>query len=132
MQWAESEFANLPSVLGKARAAGDDVLAWRLPVTFTVIFELLGHTEDTIPELRFALTASRKIGDRTAEASILTSLANACQDVGQLDEAIACCQSAFAISAGLGDWYGQWLARYLEGYRKLTRVNFRGSQSNCY
>ena len=41
--WAESELANLVPVLRQATTAGDDVLAWKLPVTVMVIFDLLGH-----------------------------------------------------------------------------------------
>ena len=75
--WAESELANLVPALRQATTAGDDVLAWKLPVTVMVIFELLGHVADIIPGLRSALTASRKLGDRTAEAWILANLADA-------------------------------------------------------
>ena len=122
--WAESELANLVPVLHKASTAGDDVLAWKLPVTVMVIFDLFGHMADIIPGLRSALTASRKLGDRTAEAWILASLAEAYLSVGQPDAAIECCQGALAISAGTSDWYSQWEAWHLEGTACLDLGRF--------
>jgi hypothetical protein len=76
-QWAESELANLAPVLRMAPAAGDDVLAWKLPATTTIIFDLFRQLADIVPELRSALTVTRKLGDRTAEALVLTRLAEA-------------------------------------------------------
>lgn len=104
----------------KAPAAGDDVLAWKLPVTFMVIFDLFGQMAEIIPGLRSALAITRKLSDRNAEAWVLTCLAEAYQDVGQPDESIKCCRSASAISAEIGDWYSQWLIRYLEGVACLS------------
>ncbi len=122
--WAESELENLVPALRQTTAAGDDVLAWKLPVTVLVIFELLGHVADIIPGLRSALTVSRKLGDRSAEARVLASLAEAYLDVGQPDKALECCQGALAISAGTSDWYSQWEARYLEGTAYLDLGRF--------
>ncbi len=122
--WAESELANLVPALRQATAVGDDVLAWKLPVTILVIFELLGHVADIIPMLRSALTASRKLGDRTAEAWVQVHLAEAYLDVGQPDKTIECCQGALAISAGTSDWYSQWQVWHLEGTAYLYLGRF--------
>jgi tetratricopeptide (TPR) repeat protein len=123
-RWAESELANLVPVLRKAPAAGDDILAWRLPVMFMIIHDLFGHMADIIPELRSALMVSRELGDRTAQAWVLTDLAEAYLNLGQQDEAIECCHSAFAISTEIGDWYGQWGTQYLEGIANLFLGRF--------
>jgi len=85
--WADSELANLAPVLHLAAAAGEDILAWQLPATFTIIFDLFGRLGDLIPGLRSGLAATRKLGDRTAEARILTRLAEAYLNASQLDEA---------------------------------------------
>ena len=113
--WAESELANLVPVLHKASTAGDDVPGLEAPGHGHGHLDLFGHMADIIPGLRSALTASRKLGDRTAEAWILASLAEAYPSVGQPDAAIECCQGALAISAGTSDWYSQWEAWHLEG-----------------
>ena len=97
--WAESELANLVPVLRQVAVAGDDVLAWQLPVAFMIIFDLFRLLADLIPGLRSALAISRKLGERPAEARILTHLAEAYGNVGQPDQAIECCQGAFAIYA---------------------------------
>ena len=114
-RWAESEFANLGPVLRRAATAGDDVLAWQLPVAFMIIYDLSGRMAELIPALRSALATSRELGDRAAQAQILRHLAEACMNAGQLDEAIGCCRDAFAIYTETGDWYGQWSARQIEG-----------------
>jgi tetratricopeptide (TPR) repeat protein len=128
--WAENELANLVPALRQATAVGDDVLAWKLPVTVLVIFELLGHVADIIPVLRSALTVSRKLGDRAAEAWVQASLAEVYQDVGRPDEAIECCRGALAISAGTSDWHSQWLAWHLEGTAYLCLGRF-GEAVDC-
>jgi hypothetical protein len=67
-QWAESELANMAPALRQAVTEGDDVLAWQLPVTFAMVYDLLGHLAEMIPGLRSALAISRRLGDRAAEA----------------------------------------------------------------
>ena len=119
-RWAESELANLVPVLRKAPAAGDDVLAWKLPVAFMVIFDLFGQMAEVIPGLRSALAITGKLGDRNAEVWVLTYLAEAYRDVGQPEESIEYCRNASALSAEIGDWYSQWATRYLEGLAYLV------------
>ena len=122
--WAESELENLVPALRHATAVGDDALAWKLPVTVQVIFELLGQVTEIIPGLRSALTVSRKLGDRAAEARVLAGLVEAHLDVGLPDEAIECCQGVLAISAETSDWYSRWEAWYLEGTAYLALGRF--------
>jgi tetratricopeptide (TPR) repeat protein len=122
--WAESELTNLVPVLRQAATAGDDILAWQLPVTFMIICDLFGHLADIIPGLRSALTISRKLSDRAAEAWILITLAEAYLHVGEPDEMIRCCQSALAISAETDDWYIQWSAQQLQGLAYLFLGRF--------
>ena len=122
--WAESELANLVPVLRLAATAGDDVLAWQFPVAFMIICDLFRHLADIIPGLRSALPISRKLGDRSAEAWILITLAEAYLYVGELDEVIRCCKSALGISAATGDWYYQWTAQQLEGLAYLDLERF--------
>lgn len=123
--WAESELANLAPIIRQAPTAGDDVLAWKLPATFMIIFDLLGRMGDLIPGLRSALVVSRRLSDRTAEARVLITLAEAYLNVAKPEEAVQCCQSSLAISAGTDDWYVQWSARHLEGlgYLFLERLS---------
>lgn len=122
--WAESELANLVPALRQAMTVGDDVLAWKLPVTALVIFELLGQVTEILPELSWALAVSRKLGDRAAEAWVLAGLIEAYLDVGRPDETIECCQDLLEISAETSDWYSQWEARFLEGTAYLALGRF--------
>jgi tetratricopeptide (TPR) repeat protein len=122
--WAESELANLVPVLRQVTRAGDDVLAWQLPAAVTIIFDLMGQWSDLIPPLSSALAITRTLRDRTAEARILIHLAEAHENVRQLDEAIEYCQGAFSIYAAIDDWNGQWSALQLEGITCLFLGRF--------
>jgi tetratricopeptide (TPR) repeat protein len=114
-QWAESELVNFVPVLALAPTAGDNDLAWKLPVTFMTIFGLPGHMADVIPALRSALAISQELGDRNVEAWVLVTLAEAYAGAGQPADSVSCCQRALAISAGTGGMNIQWVARHLEG-----------------
>ena len=122
--WAESEFANLVPVLRKAPSARDDVLAWKLPVTVMIIFDLFGHWADIVPGLRSALGITRKLGDRAAEAWVLAGLAESCLYSDTPEAAIEYCRAVLATSAETSDWNGQWEAQHLEGnaYLALGRL----------
>ena len=118
--WAESESANLVPVLRKAPSAVDDVLAWKLPVTVMIIFDLFGHWADIVPGLRSALGITRKLGDRAAEAWVLAGLAESCLYAGTPEAAIEYCRAVLAASAEISDWNGQWQAQQLEGNAHLA------------
>ena len=124
LDWAESELANLIPAVRQTAAVGDDVIAWKLPATLAPIFSYQQHLSDLLPALHSALDAARRLGDRAAEGWILTSIAEACLDVGRPARAAEFCRRALAISAETGDLYIQWQAQHLEGISYLSRERF--------
>ena len=119
LEWAENERANLIPAIRQLTAVGDDAIAWKLPVTLMLVFEMQRRIADLIPALHSGLIAARQAGDRTAEAMILTRLAEAYLEAGQPAQTAELCQRALDISTETGDLYGQWLAPYLEGLSNL-------------
>ena len=77
LAWAESETANLRPVIRQATAVDDDVIAWKLPATLGTILSYQQKYADLLPALISALDATQRLGDRAAEAQILTDLASA-------------------------------------------------------
>jgi tetratricopeptide (TPR) repeat protein len=124
LDWAENELANLIPAIRQLTEVGDDAIAWKLPVTLTLVFWMQRRIADLIPALHSGLIAARQVGDRTAEAMTLTRLAEAYLEVGRPAQMAEFCRHALAISTETGDLYGQWQARYLEGLSNLGLDRF--------
>jgi tetratricopeptide (TPR) repeat protein len=130
LAWAESETANLVPVLERAAAAGDDAIAWKLPATLGSILSSQQRYADLLPALTSALAATRRLGDRAAEAQVLGKMASAYLYLGRPVQAAEASQRALAISAETGDLNTQWEARQLEGISHLALERFREAE-NC-
>jgi tetratricopeptide (TPR) repeat protein len=124
LDWAKSEIASLIPALRQAAAVGDDAIAWKLPAALGPVFSFQQKGTDLLPALYSAIAVTRRLGDRAAEARLLSWLAETCLDVGRPAQATESCQRALAISAETGDLYGQWVARQLEGMSYLALERF--------
>ena len=124
LTWAESETANLRPVIRQATAVNDDVIAWKLPATLGTILSYQQKYADLLPALISALDATQRLGDRAAEAQILTDLASAYLYLGRPVQAAEFCQRALAISTETSNPHGQWAARQLEGVAHLDLEQF--------
>ena len=121
---AEGETASLIPVIRQATAVNDDVIAWKLPATLGTILSYQQKYADLLPALISALAATQRLGDRAAEAQILTDLASAYLYLGRPVQATESCQHALAISTETGNPHGQWAARQLEGVAHLALEQF--------
>jgi tetratricopeptide (TPR) repeat protein len=114
VDWAQGELANLVPIVRLAALVGDDASVWKFPVTLVPILGIQRRFGDLVPALHSALIATQQLGDRTAEAWVLTCCAEVYFQIDPT-QAAEYCQRALAISAEVGDAYGQWAAPYLEG-----------------
>ena len=136
IDWAESEIASLIPAVRQAAAVGDDVIAWKLPAASAPVFfwlrdfGLLPKDSDPLPAFNTALAATRRLGDRDAEARILLDLASTYFHAGRQVQAIESSQRAQAIYAETGDLHGQWAARHSEGMSWLALERF-SEALNC-
>ncbi|MFF3443785.1 BTAD domain-containing putative transcriptional regulator [Streptosporangium sp. NPDC002721] len=101
--WFTAEHRNLLSAVRQADRTGSDAYAWRLAWTVTEFLERRGHWTDRIAAQRTALEATRRLGDRPSQIRVLRGLANACAQMGRLDEARAHLAEALALAAEHGD-----------------------------
>ena len=130
LDWAGSEIASLIPALRQAAALGDDAIAWKFPATLAYVFGylqvcgFLPKEADLLPAFDSALAATLRLGDRAAEALILTLLADTYLHAGRPAQAIEHCQHAVAISAETGDLHGQWEPRQIEGISYLALERF--------
>jgi DNA-binding SARP family transcriptional activator len=107
MEWCETERANLIAASHQAAQLGLHVLAWQLPFTLRRFFRLRKYQADWIATFEIALASARILGDRGAEASILSSLGEPYNDLGHHDKAIGLRLEAVAIYRDLGDLRGE-------------------------
>ena len=115
LAWFEAEHAVLLAAL--RRSAGFDTHAWQLAWALASYFEYQGHYRDWRSTQTAALEASRRLGDKTAQALSHDLLARALVRLGRYDQAYAHLQNALALFEELGDLAGQ-----ADTHRSLTWV----------
>jgi len=102
LAWCEQERTNLVAATRQAAAHGLHDIAWKLPVAMKVCLDRLGYRAESLAMYRIALDSARKLGDRPAEAWVLTNLGMVFgqQRVG---DAIDHFEQALAIYREIGD-----------------------------
>ena len=95
LTWCEQERTNLVAATRQAAAHGLHDIAWKLPVAMKVCFDRLGYRTEWLTTHRIGLDSARKLGDRPAEAWVLTNLGivldqqRAGGSVGHFEQALA-------------------------------------------
>lgn len=107
LDWLQAERANLIAAVRAAEEAGLDVIAWQLPAALLGFYYLCSHWNDWLVTHHIGLSATRRLGDRRAEATTLDRLGVAYSDLYRSDEAYACHRAALDIQVQLDDRRGQ-------------------------
>lgn len=133
LNWCDTERLNLVAAVRHAVAAGEHAIAVQLAGVLSAYFMLSKDHRDWIATHIAGLASAQLLGDRPAEARLLSSLGAAYGDQSQFDRAIECLEQALSIRTETGDSQGQgatllnmghvnWqLRRFDEGYRCLRR-----------
>jgi tetratricopeptide (TPR) repeat protein len=102
LAWCEQERTNLVAATRQAAAHGLHDIAWKLPVAMKVCLDRLGYRPESLAMHRIALDSVRKLGDRPAEAWVLTNLGTV---LGQqrAHESVGYFEQALAIYREIGD-----------------------------
>ncbi|RAJ69076.1 NB-ARC domain-containing protein [Streptomyces sp. Amel2xB2] len=117
--WAERDHAN---VLRAARAAAEhDLLAWQLAAVLWNAQPPSAPLTEWLEVGRAGLEAAGRLGDRSAEALLLTDLGMACTRVNRLAESLESHREALRIWRGLGDRTGEAHSLNLIGLICLRR-----------
>lgn len=107
MGWCEDELPNLVTATTDAARYGMHDIAWKLPATAWVFFELRNHWPEWIITHQIALGSARSLGDRYGEAWVLNNLGVAYGQQLQSAKALDYLQQSLTLRRQLGDWYGQ-------------------------
>jgi tetratricopeptide (TPR) repeat protein len=123
LEWLEAEQANLVAAVRLTGELGWDHYTWQLPYLLSRYFFLRGYTDDWLDTHQLALAATRRLGDRLAEAITLTNLGVVCRRLGRFHESLRHEQEALARYRQVGDPQGQTdtLTNLGIAYRRLGR-----------
>lgn len=105
-QWCERERANAVAAVHQAARCGLHALAWQLAFSLRRFFRLGMYWRDWIDVLTIALASTRTLGNRHAEAWVLTSLGEPHTHLGEHAEAIRLRSLAARIMLEIGDRHG--------------------------
>ncbi|HEX4661744.1 MAG TPA: BTAD domain-containing putative transcriptional regulator [Streptosporangiaceae bacterium] len=102
LDWCDRERANLVAATRQAASHGLHDIAWKLPAAMKVCLDRLGYRTEWLTTHRIALASARELGDRTAEAWVLTNLGMV---LGQqrAQDAVGYFEQALAIYRETGD-----------------------------
>ena len=107
LNWYAAERQVLLATVDQAVAAGYDAHAWQLVWTLTSYLELRSRWADLIAAQTTALAATRRLGDRPAEALVRRRLATALIKAGRYAEGDEQLRHALDLFGRLGDATGQ-------------------------
>lgn len=110
IDWYESERANLVASVRTAAAAGQDAVAWQLPVLLRSIYISQNPFEDWIETSSAGLKAAERMADLTAQGEVLDSLGKAYLQSQRLHEAEECHTRALRMRVEIGDRYGEMVS----------------------
>jgi len=104
--WFEAEYQVLIAAAGQALERGFDRQAWQIAWSLWRFLDLGGRWHDFAAAERIALAATRRLGDRAAEASAHQRFGHASTRLGHYDDAHAHLGLALSISVECGDHAG--------------------------
>ncbi|RKN05260.1 tetratricopeptide repeat protein [Streptomyces radicis] len=107
VDWSEREYPNLLSAVRAAEKAGFDRLAWQLAAILHVARPPSAPRRMWLPAGETGLRAARRLGDRAAEAELLSCLGLIHRGLGHLEESGRCHEAALAIRRELGDRFNE-------------------------
>jgi tetratricopeptide (TPR) repeat protein len=107
LAWCDTELANLVAAVRQASVGDEPVIGWQLSWSLWGYLELRKPWEAWLTTHRIGLACARQVGDRRAEAALLTSLGTAHYYPRRFAEALECYRPALAIRRELGDMRGQ-------------------------
>jgi DNA-binding SARP family transcriptional activator/tetratricopeptide (TPR) repeat protein len=116
--WLTAEHQVLLAVVKQAASTGFDTHSWQLAATLTAYFNLRGHWHDWVETGAVGLAATRRSGERRAEAYAHRFLAHATMQLGRDREAEAHLGQALTLFVELSDLVGQ--ARTHRGLAKCA------------
>jgi len=107
LAWFEAEHQVLLAAVTLAAGSGFDRHAWQLPWAMASFLQTRGYWQEWAAIQCTALTAATRLGDAAAQALSSRLLANACNQVGDHDQALGHFASSLALYQRLGNCLGE-------------------------
>ncbi|WP_158886667.1 ATP-binding protein [Amycolatopsis anabasis] len=114
LQWCDDESGNLVAAVRQAADSGDHDLAYRLPVVLFGYFVVRKPWDDWITSFGIGLASARRLGERDAQAWLLSGIALPHLDRREFDAAIGYLRQALDAWRDTGQRWGEaWALRDL-------------------
>jgi DNA-binding SARP family transcriptional activator len=107
LAWLTTEYPVLTALITQAHEAGFHTHVWKLAWTVSDFLQRQGHWAEQVATQLMALDATRRLGDRNAQAHAHRSLGAAYSRLGDFDAASAHLEDSRALFAEIGDLAGQ-------------------------
>jgi len=107
LAWFEAEHQVLLAAVTLAAGSGFDSHAWQLPWAMTPSLQSRGHWQEWAATQRTALAAATRLGDTAGQALSGRLLANACNNLGDHDQARGHFASSLTLYQQLGNRLGE-------------------------
>jgi tetratricopeptide (TPR) repeat protein len=107
LAWFEAEHQVLLTVLSLAAGSGFDTHAWQIPWAMSTFLSTRGYWQVEAATQRTALAAATRLGDTAAQALSGRRLADACNDLGDHDQAHRHYASSLTLCQRLGNRHGE-------------------------
>jgi tetratricopeptide (TPR) repeat protein len=124
MDWAEREDATFPFLTRAAEEAGDDRLAWQLPIAVWNAWPRSSSVSHWLPMARAGLQAARGQGAREAEVTLLEALGYAHVRLAQFAEAAGYHEETLALRREAGEREGEALSLNALGLIHMRQRRF--------
>lgn len=122
--WCEAERENLVAATRRALTAGELAFAWQLPAAISGYLKVSRRWSDWIGTHGCGLEGARRLGDREAQAWLLSSLGAAYGDLRRFDDAEECLLRALELRHATGDVAGEAATRLNLGVLSWRRERF--------
>jgi tetratricopeptide (TPR) repeat protein len=116
--WFEAELQVLLSAITLADGSRFGTHAWQLPWAMMPFLRKRGHWQEWAATQRTALAAATRLGDITGQAISRRLLADACDDLGDREQALSYYMTSLELYRRLGDRRGE--AKVLQGLGVLA------------
>jgi transcriptional regulator with XRE-family HTH domain/tetratricopeptide (TPR) repeat protein len=130
LAWFEAERVALVTEVEQAADAGFDELAWDLAGSLINFFGLRDYLDDWRHTHEAALTATRAVGNRRGEASLLRGLGYLGMDRNSMDVAMDYLMRALPLLREVGDQRGE--AHAIEGIATIHRLQGRYGDAGAW
>jgi tetratricopeptide (TPR) repeat protein/transcriptional regulator with XRE-family HTH domain len=107
MAWFDAEYQVLLATVTLAEESRLDRLAWQLPWAMVPYLHVRGHVQEWATTQRTALASATRLADIAGQAVSSRSLANACSNRGDYDEAVGHYMTCIQLYRRLGDHLGE-------------------------